>query len=144
MAGQHSEILVSAWQQACSALSHSYSPYSRFAVGAGLFDQNGRIYQGCNVENATYGATVCAERTAFLKAVSEGTRTFSGIVIVTDTIRPTPPCALCLQTMAEFCSPNFMIYLANLQGITEKHRFKDLLTHPFGPSYLLDGVDSVK
>lgn len=127
-----------AWKAACKMLSHSYSPYSRFAVGACLIDQEGHLHTGCNVENATYGATICAERTSFLKAVSQGIRGFHGIVIVTDTEKPTPPCALCLQVMAEFCPPDFEIRIGNLKGLNSSYRFQELLTHPFGPSYLLD------
>ncbi len=132
------DFVKAAWEKACQNLSHSYSPYSRFAVGAGLVTIEGILYSGCNVENATYGATICAERTAFLKAISDGNRRFSDIVIVTYTIKPTPPCALCLQTMAEFCAPDFMIHIGNLDGISVSYRFCELLTHPFGPSYLLD------
>jgi cytidine deaminase len=130
--------VLQAWEVAVEDLHHSYSPYSKFRVGSSLIDKSGKVFFGCNIENASYGATICAERVAFLKAVSEGVTEFKAIVVITDTIRPTPPCALCLQVMAEFCDPNFEIYLGNLSKIVESHSFHELLSHPFGPSYLLD------
>ncbi len=133
-----SQKALEAWQIAVDNLGHSYSPYSSFRVGSGLVTKSGRVFFGCNIENASYGATICAERVAFLKAVSEGFTEFTDITVVTDTLRPTPPCALCLQVMAEFCQPDFRIYLGNLEQIVRQHSFSELLLHPFGPSYLLD------
>jgi cytidine deaminase len=124
------------WQAACQTLSNSYSPYSEFQVAAGLLSADGRVFTGCNVENASYGATICAERVAFFKAVSEGVRNFSALVVVTPTEKMTPPCALCLQVLAEFCPPEFPVYLANCTEIREKYEFVQLLTRPFGPAYL--------
>ena len=100
--------------------------------------EDGTEYFGCNIENASYGATMCAERVAFFKAISEGKKEFQSILVVADTKRPTPPCALCLQVMAEFCPSHFKIYLANLQGVIEVHQFSELLTFPFGPANLLE------
>lgn len=118
-------------------LNYSYSPYSKFKVGSYVQTSSGEGFFGCNIENASYGATMCAERVAIYKAVSEGCNQLSGILIMADTSNPTPPCALCLQVMAEFCPPDFPVVLANLDKVLCKHRFKDLLTHPFGPSYIL-------
>lgn len=131
------QIAIDAWKFAVNNLKRSYSPYSCFQVGSCLVDHESKLYFGCNVENASYGATICAERVAFFKAVSEGSRKFQMILVLTDTEKPTPPCALCLQVMAEFCPPDFKIVLSNLQGIQASYTFKELLSFPFGPSYLL-------
>ena len=132
------QLAQNAWQHAIERLHHSYSPYSKFQVGSTLVGQDGSLVFGCNLENASYGATMCAERVAFFKALSEGVRNFKLILVLTDTKKPTPPCALCLQVMAEFCPPNFPIYLSNLEGIQSQHLFSELLSFPFGPSFLLE------
>jgi cytidine deaminase len=132
------EKIQAAYELAVKNLDKSYCRYSKFTVGAGLVCEDGTIYFGCNIENASYGATVCAERTAIFKAVSEGHRSFSGIVVVTPTENVTPPCALCLQVMAEFCGADFPVYLANTEGIKELYTFTQLLSRPFGPAYLED------
>jgi cytidine deaminase len=98
----------------------------------------GEIFGGCNVENASYGGTVCAERAAILKAVSEGERKFSDIIVVTDADKPAVPCALCLQTMAEFLKPEARVWIANTRRIVSEHRFSELLPKPFGPRELSD------
>ena len=108
-----SEILL---EEARKARGNSYSPYSGFKVGAALLCSSGKIYTGCNIENAAYSPTVCAERVAFFKAVSEGERDFTAIAIVggsgEDTDEPCPPCGVCRQVMAEFCdADSFKIYL---------------------------------
>jgi cytidine deaminase len=114
----------------------AYAPYSKFKVGAGLRATSGKVFGGCNIENASYGGAVCAERTAILKAVSAGERKFSEIVIVTDSDKPAVPCALCLQTMAEFFAPETRVLIANQRKIVSEHLFKDLLPLPFGPKQL--------
>ncbi|MBR2967616.1 MAG: cytidine deaminase [Clostridia bacterium] len=98
-------------EQAKQARGNSYSPYSQFRVGAALLAKSGKVYQGCNVENTAYGDTVCAERIAFFKAISEGEREFSAIAIVggKDKIVFCPPCGSCRQVMSEFCSPDFCV-----------------------------------
>lgn len=125
-----------AYQIAKTSRKSSYSPYSRFKVGAALILSSGKVIGGCNVENASYGGTVCAERVAILKAVSEGQTAFTDVVVVTDTENPAFPCALCLQTMAEFLEPEATIWVANLKGICSRHTFVDLLPRPFGPKQL--------
>ena len=104
-------------REAIQARAYSYSPYSRFQVGAALLGSDGRIYTGCNIESASYGATNCAERTAFYKAVSQGIRSFQAIAIVGgkegEDLELCPPCGICRQVMMEFCSPDsFRILLA--------------------------------
>lgn len=96
--------------------SYAYAPYSGFRVGAALLAQNGKIYTGCNIENASYGASNCAERTAFFKAVSEGVKEFQAICITggaqEKVTQPCPPCGICRQVMLEFCDGDFLIILA--------------------------------
>lgn len=99
--------------EAYKAKEYSYAPYSNFHVGAALCTDSGRIYRGCNIENAAYSPTNCAERTAFFKAVSEGERKFRGIAIVGDKEEYLAPCGVCRQVMMEFCDPKeFQVILA--------------------------------
>ncbi len=126
---------------AIAQLSYSYTPYSHFKVGAALLGKNGQIYTGCNIENAAYTPTNCAERTAFFKAVSEGEREFEAICIVggpegklTDYA---PPCGVCRQVMMEFCSPKeFQIILAKGKEDYKIYRLEELLPQGFGPENL--------
>ena len=120
---------------ALAARQNAFAPYSKFKVGAAIEDIDGRIHTGCNVENATYGLTVCAERVAVLKAISEGVRKFRRVAIATDTDALTPPCGACRQILWEFCG-DIEIVLANPRGQTETHRLKDLFPKPFDVSYL--------
>ncbi len=115
---------------ACKARRKAHAPYSGFRVGAALSSDLG-VFTGCNVENVSFGGTICAERTAFLKAISEGAKKFTSIMIVTE--GAVPPCALCLQTMVEFCGPNFKIYLADPKSIKAEYDFSTLLPLGFGP-----------
>ena len=129
---------------AIEQLSYSYTPYSHFKVGAALLAENGTIYTGCNIENAAYTPTNCAERTAFFKAVSEGVRTFKAICIaggmngeLTDY---TAPCGVCRQVMMEFCSPEeFEIILAKGEDDYKMYKLKDLMPLGFGPGNLREG-----
>jgi cytidine deaminase len=124
-----------AFENAKKARLNAHAPYSGFKVGAALL--SGRAaFMGCNVENASYGGTVCAERIAIFKAVSEAESKFSDIVIVTDAPEPAFPCAFCLQVMAEFFEPTSKIWLGDLRQLRSVHRFEDLLPHPFGPKQL--------
>ena len=124
--------LISAAKQ---ARENAHAPYSNFRVGAALRATSGRIFAGCNVENATYGLTVCAERVAIFKAISEGERGFDAIAVVTDTDALTPPCGACRQLIWEFCG-DVPVILANLKGKTETIRMKDLFPKPFDSSNL--------
>jgi cytidine deaminase len=120
---------------AIAARENAFAPYSKFKVGAALEDSEGRIHTGCNVENATYGLTVCAERVALLKAVSEGVRRFRRVAVVADTDALTPPCGACRQFLWEFCG-DIEIVFANPRGQSETWRLKDLFPKPFDASYL--------
>ena len=112
------------------AREHAYATFSGFKVGAALETADGTFITGCNVENATYGLTVCAERVALWKAVSEGHRQFRRIAVVADTPAPTPPCGACRQLLWEF-GGDLEVILANLQGAVSRHRLADLLPLPF-------------
>lgn len=126
---------------AIKQMEYSYVPYSGFRVGAALLAKNGTVYTGCNIENAAYTPSNCAERTAFFKAVSEGVKEFSAICIVggKDGILTefTPPCGVCRQVMMEFCDPEkFEIILAVSEKEYEVFSLKDLLPKGFGPGNL--------
>lgn len=120
---------------ALAARENAFAPYSKFRVGAAIEDSEGRIHTGCNVENSTYGLTVCAERVAVFKAISEGVRKFRRVAVAADTDSLTPPCGACRQILWEFCG-DIEIVLVNLRGQTETHRLKDLFPKPFDVSYL--------
>lgn len=109
---------------------HSYSPYSRFKVGAAVLTAGGKVYGGCNIENSSYGLTVCAERTAIFKAVSEGEREFSALAVIADTAGPCSPCGACRQVMADFKIPR--IIMANLRGEVKTVSLAELLPCAFG------------
>ena len=117
------------------ARENAHAKFSNFKVGAGLRSASGRIYGGCNVENATYGLTVCAERVAIFKAISEGERKFDAIAVVTDTDGLTPPCGACRQLIWEFCG-DIPVVLANLTGKVEVIRMSQLFPKPFDSSHL--------
>lgn len=120
---------------ALAAREHAHAPYSHFRVGAALEDEAGRIHTGCNVENASYGLTICAERVAMFKAISEGARKFRRIAIVADTDTLTPPCGACRQILWEFCG-DLEIVLGNPRGNSETLRLKDLFPRAFDASFL--------
>jgi cytidine deaminase len=122
-------------EAALRARENAHAPFSNFKVGAALEDETGRIHTGCNVENATYGLTVCAERVAVFKAVSEGARRFRRIAVAADTDALTPPCGACRQILWEFCG-DIEVTLANPRGKTETLRLGDLFPRPFDASYL--------
>ena len=132
--------------KAIKAMEQAYTPYSHFQVGAALLTEEGRIYTGCNIENAAYTPTNCAERTAFFKAVSEGERNFKAIAIVggKDGVLTTytPPCGVCRQVMMEFCNPKtFRIFLAKSTEEIRKMTLEELLPQGFGPMDLKEGDD---
>ncbi len=126
------DMLIAAARQ---ARENAHAPFSNFRVGAALRANSGRIYTGCNVENATYGLTVCAERVAIFKAISEGERGFNAVAVVTHTDVLTPPCGACRQIIWEFCG-DVEVILANLKGKTEVHRMSALFPRPFDSSFL--------
>ena len=119
---------------ALEARRHAYAPYSGCSVGAALLLDDGKVYTGCNVENASYGATLCAERTAFGKAVSEGERAFVAIAIAGgkgEVNGGFPPCGICRQTMAEFCGPDFRVLVVTGEQTYTAYRLADLLPAAF-------------
>ncbi len=122
-------------EAALEARKHAHAPFSGFQVGAALEDETGRVWTGCNIENATYGLTVCAERVAVFKALSEGARSFRRIVIAADTQRLTPPCGACRQILWEFCG-DLEVVLVNLQGSTERYRLGELLPRAFDATFI--------
>jgi cytidine deaminase len=120
---------------ALAARQHAHAPYSHFQVGAALEDAEGRIHTGCNIENATYGLTLCAERVAVFKAMSEGAREFRRIAVAADTEILTPPCGACRQILWEFCG-DIEVMLVNPRGKTETLRMKELFPRAFDASFL--------
>jgi cytidine deaminase len=120
---------------ALAARQHAHAPYSHFLVGAALEDADGRIHTGCNIENATYGLTLCAERVAVFKAMSEGVREFRRIAVAADTETLTPPCGSCRQILWEFCG-DIEVMLVNPRGKSETLRMKDLFPRAFDASFL--------
>ncbi|MBA2339289.1 MAG: cytidine deaminase [Pyrinomonadaceae bacterium] len=117
------------------AREFAVAEFSKFRVGASLVADDGRVFTGCNVENATYGLTVCAERVAIWKALSEGARGFKRIVVVADTETLTPPCGACRQIIWEFCG-DLPVTLANLSGATETHQMRELFPLAFDARFL--------
>ena len=118
-----------------AAREHAHAPYSNFRVGAAVRTKSGKIYGGCNIENATYGLTLCAERVAIFKAMSEGEREFNAIAVVTDTEKLTPPCGSCRQIIWEFCG-EVPVIMSNLKGQIERDTSSNLLPRPFDRSFL--------
>lgn len=121
--------------QALEVRQHAYAPYSNFKVGAALLGASGRVYLGCNVENSSYGLCVCAERSAVARAVADGERSFQGIVIATQSEKPSPPCGMCRQTLVEF-SRHMPVVLVNEKGDRIDTSIDELLPMSFTPDYL--------
>ncbi len=122
-------------EAAVEAMGHSYSPYSGYKVGAALLCSDGTVYQGCNIENASYTPTICAERTAFFKATYDGHRDFTAIAVcggkngvITGAF---PPCGVCRQVMREFCSDDFVVYLSDAEGKLQSFTLAQLLPQSF-------------
>jgi cytidine deaminase len=122
-------------EAALAAREHAHAPFSKFKVGAAIEAEDGRIFTGCNVENATYGLTICAERVAVFKAVSEGAKKFTRIAVAADTELLTPPCGACRQILWEFCG-NAELTLVNLAGESETLQLRDIFPRPFDASFL--------
>ncbi len=129
---------------AIEARRQAYAPYSGCTVGAALLAEDGTVYTGCNIENASYTPTVCAERTAIFKAVSEGVRRFAKIAIaggkVNGFTEGFPPCGVCRQVLAEFCSPQFPILVVTDEEHYEQYTLAQLLPHGFSPAHVDGGA----
>ncbi|MBI3652132.1 MAG: cytidine deaminase [Acidobacteria bacterium] len=119
------------------ARERAHAPYSKFEVGAALLTADGRVFSGCNIENSTYSLTVCAERVAIFKAVSEGAREIVKIAVVVDTENLTPPCGCCRQMIWEFAADETTVILANLSGDVSKCEIRELLPKAFDSSFLV-------
>lgn len=119
---------------ALEARENAYIPYSHFAVGAAVRTEDGEIFSGCNIENASYGLTICAERNAIFSAVGKGHRKFKAICVVADTPTPVAPCGACRQVIGEFKIP--VIYLANTKGDARKYSWQELLPYDFAADVL--------
>lgn len=126
-------------KKAIKARNRAYTPYSKFKVGAALLAESGEIYTGCNIENAAYPVSCCAERVAIFKAISSGERKFKQMAVVADTDRPVSPCGSCRQVMAEFFSKDMPIYLTNLQEETLHTSIEELLPGFFQSTDLKQG-----
>ncbi|MFD3448125.1 cytidine deaminase [Microbacteriaceae bacterium 4G12] len=123
-------------KQAIEARKQAYAPYSKFQVGAAVLTKKGNVFLGCNVENASYGLTNCAERTAIFTAVANGEQEIEAIAVVGDTDGPVSPCGACRQVIAEFCDANAKVILANLKGDVLETSVKELLPWGFSPKDL--------
>lgn len=136
-----SEINWAALQQAAQqAAAQAYAPYSKFPVGVAILAESGKIYTGCNVENASYGGTVCAERNAIGAAVVAGERKFTALMVYTPQDMLTPPCGICRQVIAEFFSPNALIASCNHLHQQQNWSLGELLPAAFTPTYLANST----
>ena len=129
--------------EAMEARKKAYVPYSGYMVGAALLTSDGKVYRGCNIENAAYSPTICAERTAFFKAVSEGERNFTAIAVIGAHKDAKPeeygyfyPCGVCRQVLAEFCTPDFLVITARSATDWQTLSLGELLAHSFGPAQM--------
>ncbi|MCM3666059.1 cytidine deaminase [Mesobacillus subterraneus] len=128
-------------EKAIEARSKAYVPYSKFQVGAAIVMNNDEVYLGCNIENASYGLTNCAERTAIFKAVSEGATEIKAIAVVGDTEGPISPCGACRQVIAEFSNDDTKIYLANLNGDVMETTISEILPGYFSSKDMDKKID---
>ena len=127
--------MIDLLKAALDAREKAHAPFSQFKVGAAIEDDSGRVHTGCNIENATYGLTLCAERVAVFKAISEGARKFRRVAVAADTDTLTPPCGACRQILWEFCG-DVEVVLVNLQGKTETMQMSELFPRPFDVSFI--------
>ncbi len=122
---------------AIEARSHAYAPYSGFAVGAAVYVDGEQVASGCNVENSSYGVSVCAERNAIACAIARlGARKLLAVAIVSESAEPSPPCGVCLQVLAEFAGGDLPVHCRNLRGKEKRFKLRQLLPHPFTKTYL--------
>jgi len=118
-------------ESAKKSLENAYAPYSLYRVGAAIEGFSGKVYPGCNIENTSYGLTICAERVAIFRGISEGERNFKRIFITSNTETPPIPCGACLQVMAEFCDEDFEIYIGKSDNEVKRFLLKELFPKPF-------------
>jgi len=123
-------------EEAKLARQKAYVPYSKFQVGAALLTKDGKVYHGCNIENAAYSMCNCAERTAIFSALAQGDRNFKALAVIADTDRPVSPCGACRQVISELCPKEMMVTLTNLKGDTLEITVEDLLPGAFSPEDL--------
>lgn len=121
-------------EEAKKASTYSHSPYSHAKVGSAILTEDGKVYTGCNIENSSYGGTICGERTAIFKAVSEGHKKFKKIYVYTE--QGWPPCGFCLQVMTEFADGDLEVIFGDKNGKETTKKLKDLLTHAFTPKHM--------
>lgn len=122
--------------RARKAKAKAHAPFSKFHVGAALLTKDGKVYEGANIENSSYGLTICAERTAVFQAVLEGEKEFDSIAIASDFEDYTPPCGACRQVLLDLCGKNLNVILINQKDEITKYKLGDLIPHSFGESYL--------
>jgi len=122
--------------EAKKAREMAYVPYSKFKVGAALLTKDGKVYRGCNIENAAYSMCNCAERTALFKAYSEGDKEYAALVVVADTDRPVSPCGACRQVISELCPKEMKVILTNLKNNIQELTVEELLPGAFSSEYL--------
>lgn len=123
-------------EKAIAMRDKAYVPYSKFPVGAALLTKSGKVYTGCNIENAAYPVTLCAERVAIFTAIADGETEFAELAVVADTDRPVPPCGSCRQVMSEFFKPETTIHLTNLHNRLKTVTMEELLPNSFQPNDL--------
>lgn len=128
--------VVTLIEEAKKARDKAYVPYSKFQVGAALLTEDGKVYHGCNIENAAYSMCNCAERTAIFSAFAQGDRNFKGLAVIADTDRPVSPCGACRQVISELCPKDMKVTLTNLKGDTLELTVEDLLPGAFSPEDL--------
>lgn len=125
------------FESACITQKRAHAPYSNAHIGAAVLMNDGRVFNGCNIENASYGGTVCAERVAIFKAIAEGgDKLIKEILVVSDTESPWPPCGFCRQVIAEFANEKTLVHITNLQGKIKSFNFTDLFPEAFTPTHL--------
>ncbi len=124
------------FKAALAVRNNSHSPYSGYKVASALRMASGKVFAGVNIENASYGATICAERSAVFTAVTAGEKNIEAVLILTDEEKPWPPCGMCRQVLAEFASPQTKVYLANLKGIQKELTLSELFPYGFSTEHL--------